>query len=188
MRHLIARFRNRTRPSCPLPESAKAILRYDRNFRLFGPGAPLLRPLLARPGQVVPSADIDRIVRREAFHERARSLFARLPAGVPVWNDDRALPACIELARPGDQRLFLYAGELDGEGEFPIARFDDEPCVWITEASLIHLVVDVAIESGVKIECSIDFEAQLKKAVRRHGKHQERWSRDPRVAQLVATV
>jgi tetratricopeptide (TPR) repeat protein len=184
----IAKLRNRTTTSCPLPESAKAILRHDRNFRLWGRQAPLLRLLLAARRPVVPSADIDRIVRTQVDDERVRRALNKLPKALPVWNDDKELPACVEIATPGDQHVFLYTGEPDSQGEFPIARFDPEPCVWITNASLIHLVIEAAIEEGIKIDCSIDFQAELDKAVRRNRHHKEAWKQDPRVAQLVARV
>ena len=54
-----------------------------------------------------------------------------------LWNDVEEMPALIELAASGDQRVYLYMGEKYNE-EYPIARFDNEPCVWLTEASLLN--------------------------------------------------
>lgn len=185
----IAKYRNRTTPTRPLPESAKAMLRYDRSFPLWGAEKRewILGPHLTKARGAVASLDIARIVRSEGLRKmKAANALRKLPLTVPVWNDDATLPACVEIASPGDQRVFLYVGEPDADGELPVARFDPEPCVWITDASLIQLVVRDAIEAGIKIRCSIDFDAALARAIRRNRQHEERWSRHPLVTQALA--
>jgi tetratricopeptide (TPR) repeat protein len=176
--------------SVGLPASVKTLLAYDRHFALWPDQVPLLGAIAgvagarAASGRIVPSADIDRLVRTDKYGPYAKG-FRKLPASVPVWNDDPSLPPCIPLHSPGDQLLFLYVGEADADGEYPIARYDDQPEVWVSEASLIHLVVESAIEAGVAIECAFDFEKLSRKAKKRNARHHEHLSDDPRVWAIV---
>ena len=113
--------------------------------------------------------------------------FKKLPESVPIWNDDPKLPAAIPLhSNPrGELFLFLYMGKADEEGEYPIARYGAQPEFWVAEASLIHLVVGVAIEAGVRIECAFDFETLAKKANKRNSIYDESLSDDPPVQAIV---
>ena len=175
-------------PGVELPESVKTILRFDRGFALWDDDIPLLRSIVGALGtrsaakHMIPSADIDRLVRTE-YVPRDMEALSKLPKSVPVWNDDPDLPACIPLHENphGEQLLFLYVGEADASGEYPIARYEDQPELWIAEASLIHLVVSEAINAGVRIECSFKFEPMLKQAEKRNAIYDERLSNHPRV-------
>lgn len=176
----IATKRHGAGESAPLPESAKTILRYDRNFTLFEGAEPLFEPLLRERQKQVPSVDVEKLVRVALKHDDTTGLraLAKLPKDVPVWNDADDLPACIELASPGDQALFVYTGAPDAHGEYPIARFDDQPEVWISAASLIHYVLE---EAKTVVHCTIDFASLLKAAKKRNAKHKETFSTHPRV-------
>jgi tetratricopeptide (TPR) repeat protein len=178
-------------PSVKLPKSVTTILRHDRNFALWPDHVPLLRSVLTALGsksqrRVVRSADIDRLIRTDKFTPYAKA-FKKLPARVPVWNDDPKLPACIPLhSNPrGEQLLFLYVGKADEDGEYPIARYEDQPELWVEEASLIHLIVSEAVEAGVRIECAFDFEKLTKKAKQRNEIYDESPSNDARVQAIL---
>lgn len=166
--------------SVELPESAKTILRYDRNFTLFEDATPLFEPLLRQRKAPVPSVDVEQLVRAALAHDDTTGLrpLAKLPKNVPVWNAAADLPACIELASPGDQKLFLYTSAPDAHGEHPVARFDDQPELWISAASLIHYVLQ---EAKTVVHCTIDFAPLLKAAKQRNAKHKETFSTHPRV-------
>lgn len=176
----IATKRHGEGESVELPESAKTILRYDRNFTLFEGATPLFEPLMHERKKLVPSVDVEKLVRTAVKHDDTTGLrvLAKLPKKVPVWNDADDLPACIELASPGDQELFLYTGAPDAHGEYPIARFDDQPELWISAASLIHYVLE---EAKSVVHCTIDFASLLKAAKKRNAKHEETFSTHPRV-------
>jgi tetratricopeptide (TPR) repeat protein len=184
----LAARREGATPTVRLPESVKTILRHDRNFALWPDHVPLLRSIVAavRSKRAVLSADIDRLVRTDKWTPYAKA-FKKLPARVPIWNDDPKLPACIPLhSHPhGEQLLFLYVGKADDHGEYPIARYEAQPELWVAEASLIHLIVSQAVEAGVRIECAFDFEKLSKKAERRNEIYDERPSDDPRVRAIV---
>jgi hypothetical protein len=155
---------------------------------------PLLQAIVARLGsrspakRVVPSFDIDRLVRTDKWTPYAKA-FRKLPDGVPVWNDDPDLPACIPLhSNPrGEQLLFLYVGKPDEAGEYPIARYESQPELWVAEASLIHLIVREATNAGVSIECAFDFEKLEKKATQRNAIYDESLSDGPLVQAIVAS-
>jgi tetratricopeptide (TPR) repeat protein len=168
-----------------LPESVKTILRHDRHFSLWKGTRPLLHGIVrAVSGRSpVPSLDIDLLVRNDKWSRLAA--LKKLPKHVPVWNDDTDLPACIPLPAPGEQLLFLYMGEADENGEYPIARYASEPELWVAEASLIDLVVNEAISAGVRIECAFEFEILQRKAKKRNAKHCEQLSDHPLVKAIV---
>ncbi len=176
----IATKRHGVEESVELPESAKTILRYDRNFTVFEGATPLFEPLLRERKAPVPSVDVEKLVRAALKHDDTTGLraLAKLPKEVPVWNDADDLPACIRLASPGDQELFLYTGVPDAHGELPIARFDDQPELWISAASLIHYVLE---EAKTVVHCTIDFASLLKAAKKRNAKHREAFSDHPQV-------
>jgi len=159
-----------------LPESVKTILRYDRNFALWHDGLPLLRALIGSK-RVIASANIDRLVRTDRWTPYAKA-FQKLPKAVAVWNDEPNLPACIPLhSNPkGEQLLFIYIGEHDASGEYPIARYQAEPELWVSEASLIHLIVSEAMNSGLRINLGCDFDKLLAKAQKRNARYEERLS------------
>ena len=173
--------------SVKLPESAKTILRYDRNFALWEGDAPLLRAMIGAK-RAVRSANVDQLVRTDKWTPFAKA-FKKLPARVPVWNDDPNLPACIPLhSNPkGEQLIFLYVGEPDETGEYPIARYQAEPELWVEEASLIHLVVSEAVSAGVRITCAFDFDKLRNRARKRNAKYDERLSDHPLVKAIEAT-
>jgi len=188
----IARIRLATRrrgggESVGRPESAKTILRYDRNFTLFEDATPLLAPLWRAAKKGVASADVEKLVRSGARQDDSTGLRAlsRLPKDVPVWSDAADLPACIELASPGDQELFLYMGVADADGEYPVARFDDQPELWISDASLIHYILDAASDV---VECKSDLVKAKKAAQKRNARHRESWSTPPKVQAVLARV
>lgn len=183
----VATRRHGDRGGVALPESAKTILRYDRNFTLFAGAPPLLGPLWTSSKKIIPSVDIEKLVRRAVKHDDSTGLraLARLPKDVPRWNDAADLPACIALASPGDQELFLYIGAPDANGEYPLARFDDQPELWISEASLIHLVLERAKDV---VHCSSDFGVLVKAAKKRNAKHREGWSKHPDVQAVLEAL
>lgn len=170
----------------PLPESVKTILRHDRNFTLFEDGAPLLEPLWTS-SKKVPSVNVEKLVRRAVKHDDSTGLRAlwRLPKDVPVWNDAADLPACIGLSSPGDQALFLYVGVPDASGEYPLARFDDQPELWISNASLIHFVLELAKDV---VHCTSTFARPLAAAKKRNAKYREGWSKHPDVQAVLETI
>ncbi|MBJ6761782.1 DUF5066 family protein [Myxococcaceae bacterium JPH2] len=176
----IATKRDGRGESVELPESAKTILRYDRNFTLFAGALPLFEPLLRERKAPVSSVDVEKLVRAAVKHDDTTGLraLAKLPKDVPVWNSADDLPACIKLASPGDQELFLYTGAPDAHGEYPIARFDDQPELWLSAASLIHYVLE---EAKAVVHCTIDFASLLKAAKKRNAKHKETFSTHPQV-------
>jgi hypothetical protein len=168
-----------------LPESVKTILRHDRNFALWKGTRPLLHCIVQALGgrSPVPSLNIDLLVRNDKW-SRLPAL-KKLPKHVPVWNDDADLPACIPLPAPGEQLLFLYVGEADENGEYPIARYAGEPELWVAEASLIDLVVNEAMNTGVRIECAFEFETLQRSAQKRNAMHREQLSDHPLVKAIV---
>lgn len=173
--------------SVGLPESAKTILRYDRNFTLFENATPLLAPLLKAAKKGATSVDVEKLVRSAVRQDDSTGLRAlsKLPKDVPLWNDAADLPACIELASPGDQELFLYMGVADADGEYPVARFDDQPELWISDASLVHYILDAANDV---VECKIDLVKAKKAAQKRNARHREGWSAHPKVQAVLAKV
>jgi predicted DNA-binding WGR domain protein len=170
--------------SVSLPESVKTILRHDRNFALWDDDKPLLRVLMG-PKRVAVSANIDRLVRTDRWSPCAKA-FKKLPARVPVWNDDPNLPACIPLhANPrGEQLIFLYIGEPDDSGEYPIARYQEGE-LWVAEASLIHLIVNEAMYNRIRFKLGCDFDKLLAKAIKRNAKYNEDLSNHPSVQAIA---
>lgn len=142
-------LRHGSSPLVAVPRSMATILKYDRDFRLFAGAQPLLSP-----GKPV---EIEKLVRKD--------FRIKLAANKPVWNDDPTLPACIGLSNPGDQRVFLYMGTPDEEGEYPVARYDDQPEVWISAASLIHHVLEAA---DAFVHCTFEFKKKLASARKRN--------------------
>jgi tetratricopeptide (TPR) repeat protein len=164
-----ARFRG-ARGAVPAPESIKAILRWDGRFSLWGKPKCFQTILRGIQTGYVPSQTVSQAL-SDSMSARDRK---KIPADVSLWNDEPSMPALIELDTDGDQRAYLYMGEPDEDGEYPIARFDDEPCVWIVHASLIHAVVEYAKSEGVRIECVIDFEEKLARAKERNRRFEEK--------------
>jgi len=121
-----------------LPASVAAVLRYDQGFELGG--VSLVGPLLeARGGDGrVRSATVDALLRRGTW----RDALASVPEDVPLWNPDPALPALVPLGTAGPSPLFLYIGEPDEDGEYPLVRIDDQPEMWISDASVAHHVLE----------------------------------------------
>jgi hypothetical protein len=168
--------RSSGKPSVPVPKSVATILRTDRNFRLSRDGEPLL-------GRMVP-IDVERLVRRALRGEdTGLGGLAKLPASVPVWTD-APMPACVSLDSPGDQDVLLYMGVSDEDGEYPVARFaHDQPELWISDASLVHYILDVASDV---ITCKMDLEKAKKAAQKRNARFREGFSKHPRVTAILA--
>jgi hypothetical protein len=164
-----ARFRG-ARGAVPAPESIKAILRWDGRFSLWGNSRSFQTILRGMESGCVPSQTVSQAL-LDSMSARDRK---KVPADASLWNDEASMPALIELNTDGDQRAYFYMAEPDEDGEYPIARFDDEPCVWIVHASLIHAVVEYAKSEGVRIECAIDFEDKLAKAKERNRRFEEK--------------
>jgi hypothetical protein len=80
------------------------------------------------------------------------------------------------------QNLFLYMGVPDDKGEYPLARFDDQPELWVSEASLVHYVVHMAEEV---VDCAFDFGPFLARAKKRNRKHRETFSKHSKVATIL---
>ena len=132
------RFRDGT-GKAPLPESLKRILLLDRNFSLKVGGAPLMAPVLeslARTG-TIPSQNVDAIMRGWFATQ-----FDRIPKDISLWMD-AGQPALVEISHSGDQRLFFYVSNLDGNGEYPLVRLTDEPELFLSEAHLPHYLFEV---------------------------------------------
>ncbi|MGN6103853.1 MAG: tetratricopeptide repeat protein [Kofleriaceae bacterium] len=177
----IAKLRLRTsrtsaNPTVAVPKSVATILRTDKNFRLWKHAQPLLAHLRA--------VDIEKLVRRALRGEdTGLGPLAKLPANVPLWTDDPEMPACISLASPGDQELFLYMGSPDADGEYPVARFDDQPELWISDASLVHYILDAAASV---VTCKLDLAKAKKQAQKRNARFRERFSKHPKVTAILA--
>jgi tetratricopeptide (TPR) repeat protein len=158
------------RGDVPAPESLKSILRGDSQFSLWGNPKIFQTILRAMKAGCVPSQTVSQAL-LDSMQARDRK---RMPPDVSLWNDGPSMPALIELDTNGGQRAYFYMAEPDEDGEYPIARFDDEPTVWIAHASLIHAVVEYAKSEGVCIECTIDFEAALEQAKKRNRRFEEK--------------
>ena len=94
--------------------------------------------------------DENKIVHSATVSNELQQLFAGmdLKGQKLLWNDTESMPALIELYSPGNQKVYLYIGE-PHHGEFPIARYDPEPCVWITEPSLIQYILSCSKTDGL---------------------------------------
>lgn len=93
------------------------------------------------------------------------------------------MPACIALESPGDQEIFLYMGVPDANGEYPIVRFDDQPEMWISDASLVHYVLDAC---KAVVTCKIDLVKAKKAAQKRNARFREGFSKHPKVTAILA--
>jgi hypothetical protein len=168
--------RSSRKPTVPVPPSIATILRTDRNFRVSADARPLL-------GQLK-SLSIEKLVRSAVrTDENGLARLAKLPAKIPVWTDAHGMPACLSLASPGDQALLLYMGVRDKDGEYPLARFDDQPELWISDASLVHYLLNAC--SSV-VTCNIDFEKATHAARKRNARFREGWSDRAEVAAILA--
>jgi hypothetical protein len=169
-------LRGAASPTVPVPRSVRTILRTDRNFCLWEGAAPLLAAM--KP------VNVEKLVRRALRGEdTGLGPLARLPATVPVWTDAPDMPACIKLSSPGDQALLLYMGVPDADGEYPVARFDDQPELWISNASLVHYVLDAAKDV---VSCKIDHVKAKKDAQKRNARYREGWSEHPTLKAALA--
>jgi len=111
-----------------------------------------------------------------------KDLRLKLPASKSVWNDDPTLPACIALSNPGVQRVFLYMGTPDEDGEYPVARADDQPENWISAASLVDHILEAA---GAIVHCTVKVGARLDRARKRNRQHHEALSKHVDVETLL---
>jgi len=111
-----------------------------------------------------------------------KDLRLKLPASKSVWNDDPTLPACIALSNPGVQRVFLYMGTPDEDGEYPVARADDQPENWISAASLVDHILEAA---GAIVHCTVKVGARLDRARKRNRQHHEALSKHVDVEALL---
>lgn len=159
----LAKYRDNSE-TVELPESLKTILRYDKNFTVWD--EPLLKHFFENMNdeKVVLSKSISRVLREETPFGESLS---KLPKEIPIWNDKKPMPALIELYSPGDQGVYLYIGN-EENGEYPIARFDDEPAVWISASSLIQeLITDTSYDDDYNSVYSVtkalsdDFDVEI---------------------------
>ncbi|MDJ1473147.1 DUF5066 family protein [Xanthocytophaga flava] len=138
----ISQFRNGSGALMPLPESVKAILRYDRHFKIAKNYPPLLNYLLTSldANYRVPSVTITQLIRQDSLIGVGLN---SIPESLYIWHDTPDMPALLPVTHFGDQIVMLYITNLTKEGEYPVARFDNEPCVWISQSSLIDYVLSV---------------------------------------------
>jgi len=125
-----------------LPTSVQALLRYDQDLA-FGSRPFFAEMLEHRTGDVVRSQTITTHLRM-AFADYDED---ERPADLQ-WCDGPNMPGLVEFPLGADQRVFLYMGKPDEAGEFPMARFDDQPEVWLTSSCLANEVL--GSEVGLK--------------------------------------
>ena len=147
-----------------LPRSIQVLLSLDKNFTINNNyfNQPLFKFFFDRMDEnnIVHSARIsDELIRFfDGFDLKGNNL---------LWNDTEEMPALIELYSPGDQRVYMYMGVPDNDNEFPIARYDNQPEVWISASSLIQYILSSADTSGV-FDLKADFDSMLEHATHRN--------------------
>ncbi|MGD1840501.1 MAG: DUF5066 family protein [Thermonemataceae bacterium] len=147
-----------------LPKSIQTILAIDKNFTLNNKyfKEPLFKPFFDQ-------MDEKKIVHSARISDELKRLFrgADLKGQDLLWNDIESMPSLIELYSPGDQGVYMYMGEVDDNNEFPIARYDDQPEVWISASSIIQYILsNTDVENLIKIE--EDFNTRLIEAKKRN--------------------
>jgi hypothetical protein len=185
----LQRRRGESEETVPLPPSFSALLRVDRDFTFWD--EPLFGPTLDRRE--------DGVFRSVTMTEFLRGpMFEDFPEDEWLWND-AGQPALIPLYSPGDQGVYLYIGEADEHGEYPIARSSTEPSVWISESSLaVHAAADTSHDSDwnrvwsprsdAELDLGEDLEGSLERAKERNASwvEQEWWAKNEAVEAYFA--
>ncbi|TNE44127.1 MAG: DUF5066 family protein [Deltaproteobacteria bacterium] len=172
----LTRWRNGAE-AVDVPPSVRTVLRYDRNFTLWG-GQPLLASLFRSEAPVVPSATID-----EPLRWTLGPMFDGLPEDVPVWTSSHPMPGLHRITHGGDQWVYLYIGEPDELGEYPIARYDTQPEVWISNGSFIDYVVSAMLYFKASFDITYCMDTQAAQAQARNVVYtqQEWWDTNPQL-------
>lgn len=129
------RTRGDRKSTVEIPPSVKALLAYDAGLVLtWRPVFEMHQKALRGRGSTLTSATMTEVYRMSSVAKGYRDLTKRAEAD---------MPAIIELGIASDQRVFLYVAEeaRDKDGEYPILRFDDEPCTWISAGCLQDEVI-----------------------------------------------
>jgi hypothetical protein len=127
----------------PLPPSVRALLTYDAGLVLtWWPVFHLHEDALKERGGILTSTTMKKVYSQSQLAKAYRDLKKSAEAD---------MPALIELGLGSDQRVFLYVAEeaKTKDGEYPILRFDDEPCTWITAACLQDEILSFASPKGI---------------------------------------
>jgi hypothetical protein len=116
------RERGSRKATVPLPPSLKALLAYDSKLQIRGRAMfECLDKTLLKSTTMTDVFRASRIA--PAYKDLKKSAEADMPA-------------LIELPLGSDQRVFVYVATPDADGEYPILRWDDEPCIWISSGCL----------------------------------------------------
>ncbi len=137
------RTRGDKKTTVPLPPSMRALLAYDAKLVLtWQPVFAMHGKALAGRAAIFTSTTMAEIYAKSMLAKAYRDL--KKSAEV-----DR--PALIELGLASDQRVFLYVAEeaRTKDGEYPILRFDDEPCTWITSGCLQDEILSFGSTKGI---------------------------------------
>lgn len=170
----LTRWRNGTE-QVDLPQSVRTILRYDKHFTLWG-GQPLLASLFREEASPVPSYTID-----EAIRWTMGPMFSALDDSVPVWTSEHPMPGLHRITHGGDQWVYLYLGEPDELGEYPVARYDTQPEVWISDGSFIEYTISAMqyYKAPFDITYCMDTRAAEAQARNHHFSQKEWWDPNP---------
>jgi hypothetical protein len=124
------RTRGDKKTTVPLPPSVRALLAYDAGLVLtWRPVFEMHKKALQGRGGTLTSTTMAEVYAKSILAKAYRDL---------KKSSEADMPALIELGLASDQRVFLYIAEeaKTKDGEYPILRFDDEPCTWINSACL----------------------------------------------------
>jgi hypothetical protein len=124
------RTRGDKKSTVAIPPSVKVLLAYDAGLVLtWRPVFEMHEKALRGRGGTLNSSTMTEVYRMSSVAKGYRDLTKRAEAD---------MPAIIELGIASDQRVFLYVADeaRDEDGEYPILRFDDEPCTWISAGCL----------------------------------------------------
>jgi hypothetical protein len=153
----VSRFRESATETVPLPPSLQALLCYDQDLMLRAGHAFFEHLFASLDGQVVQSQTIN-----EVLKHRFGAAFNK--DGSMSWTDGPDMPALLEFPHSGDQRVFMYIGIPDDEGEYPMVRFDDQPEVWMTAGLLLdELLAELPGASARKAEAKRRNQRSLKR-------------------------
>jgi hypothetical protein len=118
-------------------------------------------------------------------------MFETLPHHLPLWGAHPEMPALLEIHPcPKGKRQFLYMGEPDGDGEYPVVSFDTDPSLVIARASLVHHVVEAMARDEVPVEGSINFRELAAEASNRNHRFEpkEWWDNNPQLTSLMTRL
>ncbi len=128
-------WRDRTDELVALTQSLKLLLAYDRDL-CFGDRAFFSLLFARRIGTVIGSPTMTQVCSEDGMIGAGFE-----PKGDFAWTDGPDMPALVEFPLGAHQRVFMYIGEPDGEGEYPIVRFDNQPELWLTRGCLHDAIV-----------------------------------------------